>query len=68
MKIVAIKEMSNGNDSVGNMWLETKIFDAQTPVIEILMWAGDLRITGNRQIISQNCGKLIITIPAGGGE
>lgn len=40
MKIVAIKKMAAGNESVGEMWEETKIFDASTPVIEIVKWAG----------------------------
>lgn len=41
MKIVAIKDMSAGNESVGEMWQETKIFDPETPIIEIVNWAGD---------------------------
>ena len=38
MKIVAIKDMSAGNDSVGEMWKETKIFDENTPVKDIIQW------------------------------
>lgn len=39
-KIVAIKEMSAGNDRVGNMWKETKIFDSTTPLNEVMQWVG----------------------------
>ena len=42
MKIVAIKERSDGNESVGNMWLETGIFDPTTPVRDIVMWAENM--------------------------
>jgi hypothetical protein len=48
-RIIAIKEMSAGNESVGDMWLETASFDIQTKVLEILEWAKDCK------------GKLIIT-------
>lgn len=40
MKIVAIKERSEGNESVGTMWLETKVFEPTATVLEVLEWAG----------------------------
>ena len=49
-KVIAIKEKSAGNDTVGDMWLETCSFSKDTPISEILYWARD------------TCGKLIITI------
>lgn len=51
-KVVAIKERSDGNASVGDMWLETAIFSTNTPVGEIIEWAS-----------SKGKGKLIITTP-----
>lgn len=49
-KIIAIKEMVSGNESVGSMWHETKSFPKDTPIYEIIEWA-------------KGCdGKLIITI------
>lgn len=48
--VIAIKEMSAGNESVGNMWLETKQFDKNVSVDDIIKWASDC------------CGKLIISI------
>ena len=39
MKIVAIVYRSAGNESVGDMWRETKIFEPETPVVEIFKWA-----------------------------
>ena len=50
--IVATGEKSAGNDSVGNMWIETKVFDKSTPVSDIIEWANSIAIDG----------KLIITI------
>lgn len=51
--VVAIQEKSAGNDSVGDMWLESCTFPINTPIKEILKWA----------VASPNKGgKLIITI------
>ena len=49
-RVVATKERSVGNDSVGDMWIETKSFDKHTPIYKIIDWAKDCS------------GKLIITI------
>ena len=49
-EIVAIKERSAGNDTVGDMWIDTKTFTKETPISEIVKWASDVS------------GKLIITI------
>lgn len=49
-RIIAIKEMSAGNESVGSMWLETKSFDKESPIYEIINWGLDSK------------GKLIISI------
>lgn len=56
--IIAVIEKSAGNEQVGNMWLETKIFNDQTPVRDIVVWAngyGNFRTSG--------AGRLIITVP-----
>jgi len=39
MKIIAIKDMADGNESVGEMWQETKIFEGTTPLEEVIGWA-----------------------------
>jgi hypothetical protein len=39
MNVVAIKEMSGGNETVGEMWQETKIFKSSEPIENILKWA-----------------------------
>lgn len=49
-KVIAVKEKSAGNEQVGDMWIETKSFDVNTPVKDILDWAKDCT------------GKLILTI------
>lgn len=38
MEIVAIKEMSAGNETVGEMWKETKIFNENTTLKEVMEW------------------------------
>lgn len=41
MKIIAIAYKSAGNESVGDMWRETKIFEPETPLVEIFKWASN---------------------------
>ncbi|KKL57463.1 hypothetical protein LCGC14_2235210 [marine sediment metagenome] len=36
---VIIKDMSAGNESVGEMWQETKIFDGENTLNEVMDWA-----------------------------
>jgi len=50
--VIAIGERSCGNDTIGDMWLETKLFDKTTPIEKIVEWAKSNCITG----------KLIITV------
>jgi hypothetical protein len=57
MEIVAVKEKSAGNESVGEMWLETGIFDESTPVGDIIKWSQNGRMRYN------DGGRLIITVP-----
>jgi len=40
MKIIAIKDMSAGNESVGEMWQEAKIFDGEEPIKNVMQWVG----------------------------
>lgn len=51
--VVAIGEHSSGNDTVGDMWVETKIFTKETTLEEVINWA----------YASHTTGKLILTIP-----
>ena len=39
MKIVAIKEMSAGNESVGEMWKEAKVFEETATLKEVMEFA-----------------------------
>ena len=39
MKIIATISRSAGNESVGDMWDETAIFDSYAPLSEIMEWA-----------------------------
>ena len=51
-RIIAIKERSAGNESVGEMWLTTKSFHINTPIKEVMDWA----------LQQSKTGKLIIQI------
>ena len=53
-KFVVIQECSGGNESVGNEWLETKIFNGCVSLEEVFNWKATL---------NGACGKLIITLP-----
>ena len=39
MNYVVIRDMSAGNESVGEMWQETKIFDGNATLEEVMEWA-----------------------------
>lgn len=41
MKIIAIKHCSAGNESIGNMWKETKIFEEHNTLKDVLDWGMD---------------------------
>ena len=38
MKVIAMVDRSAGNESVGEMWTETKIFDITEPIENIYAW------------------------------
>ena len=39
MKVIASYDVSAGNETVGDMWTETAIFDIDTPISKVLEWA-----------------------------
>ncbi len=41
--IVATIEMSAGNESVGEMWEETKIFSIKSSLEEVMVWANETK-------------------------
>ena len=38
-EVVAILDRSAGNESVGEMWQETKVFDQKATLFDVLKWA-----------------------------
>lgn len=38
MKVVAIKDMVAGNETVGEMWKETKIFELDDSIRKVIDW------------------------------
>ena len=55
--------MSAGNDSVGEMWQETKIFDESTTLREVMLWAEDIEKHDYYGECSKR--KIILTRPHG---
>jgi hypothetical protein len=55
-KVVVIRDMSNGNESVGEMWQETKIFNSDQPISDILEWVMSESDTYTRK-------RITITVP-----
>jgi len=55
-RVVAIKNMSAGNDSVGEMWQETRIFDRTETIGTVMEWVGTRKK------------KVILTIPDNGND
>jgi hypothetical protein len=41
MRIIAIVKCSAGNDSVGEMWVETMIFDETATLKDVMAWFGN---------------------------
>ena len=38
-RVVAVGECGVGNESVGTVWLETKVFSKDTPISSVIEWA-----------------------------
>ena len=67
MKVVVIKDMSAGNESVGEMWQETKIFEHTQPIGDILRWVNDHNGKSNC-FLSHSIPKKRVTITVPDGE
>jgi len=63
-RAIAIAEMSAGNETIGSAWLETKSFDKNTPISEILLWAHNIGVTG-KVVITLDLGTEIQEVPDG---
>ena len=64
MNIVAIKDMCSGNETIGEMWQETKIFDANQPIKDVLVWAGERR---KRVVVTLPDGEQLVGVDGYGG-
>ncbi len=54
--VVVIKDMSAGNAEIGESWQETKIFNSDQPISNILEWAVDRHDSHSRK-------RITITVP-----
>jgi hypothetical protein len=55
MKIVILKECSDGNESVGNEWIESKIFEESDTLAKVLGWVNGIHGQPHR-------GRVMITV------
>lgn len=53
MAIIAMQECSDGNSEVGDMWIQTMVFNTSEPIINVLKWAKELRCHGGRLMICE---------------
>lgn len=49
-RVIATAEKSAGNETVGDKWVETASFPAETTIQEIMDWAGNHGISGKLYI------------------
>ncbi|MCR4307392.1 MAG: hypothetical protein NUV80_02440 [Candidatus Berkelbacteria bacterium] len=49
---VVIRDMSAGNDSVGEMWQETKVFNGSATIDEVMEWANSGIVEYSRRNIT----------------
>lgn len=59
MKIVAIRQMSAGNECVGEMWKETRIFDELDTLKAVMDWAA----SGGAYLVQKN---IMLSVGQGG--
>ena len=56
--VIAIKERSAGNDQVGDMWLDSEIFDSNSTLFEVIT-----KFSRNNKFNTNGGGKLILVVP-----
>ncbi|MBT3042245.1 MAG: hypothetical protein KME67_05225 [Candidatus Thiodiazotropha sp. (ex Codakia orbicularis)] len=60
---VIIREMSAGNESVGEMWQETKVFDDNTTLQAVMAWAEGSEGIGMQNDSGFSRKRIVITRP-----
>lgn len=50
---IAVKECSDGNESVGSMWLETRRFGGHESIDNVHAWASQILSGGGRLILTR---------------
>jgi hypothetical protein len=54
MKICAMVDRSAGNESVGEMWTETAIFDESATISDVFAWAqADYRVNVSLAVLQE---------------
>lgn len=65
IKIIAILDRADGNESVGTMWQETAVFEQDTPIKDVITWAMKVQYQHHKSYeVNTNAfrGKLTLTI------
>lgn len=65
MKVVVIRDMSAGNETVGEVWQETKIFEDTATLNEVLKWANNIYDPIVNGLRGPTRKRITITIPDG---
>ncbi len=63
MNVIVIKERSQGNDTVGDSWLDTKIFTTDNTLGAVLTWVSKLTHNEGNLRSSTRYGKCILSVP-----
>jgi hypothetical protein len=59
-QFVVMQECSNGNERVGDMWIETHVFPPTATLEEIWKWArGGVNHGGGRTMIRPDAGSIV---------
>ena len=54
MRIIAILDRSAGNETVGEMWQETRSFDENVKLIDVLTWAAHKHNNSDPDVFNGN--------------
>lgn len=61
-KVVAIKDMSAGNETIGETWQETAVFDFDDHLIDVFRWAHGDRVRDDDDVTRPIKKRVTITI------
>lgn len=48
MRVIVLRDRAEGNESIGEMWTEARVFDASTTLAEVVEWANTYKLDPER--------------------